>query len=85
MNVRQDLSTSLPDAQEATSNAYQASTPGSVVDNTFTNIATTNMMLYYNYSGTNGVYMDNLKVISGPTTIPTVLAVNDVKKSNFSI
>ncbi|MFC6268432.1 T9SS type A sorting domain-containing protein [Frigoriflavimonas asaccharolytica] len=82
MNVRQDLVTSLPDPQSSTANAYIASTPASVVNTTYTNLATTNMMLYYNYSGTNGIYLDNLKVTSGSTTVPSVLGVSDVKNAS---
>lgn len=86
LKVRQDLVTSLPDPQASTANAYVASTPATVVDNTFTNLVTSNMMLYYNYSGTNGIYMDNLKVTSGPTITPPVLAISDVKNNeNLSI
>lgn len=81
MKVRQDGSASLQDPQETTENTYTTSTPASIVDNSQTGIANANMMLYFNYSGTNGIYMDNLKVTSG-----VVLATDAAKSKNtFSI
>ncbi|QBO58422.1 T9SS type A sorting domain-containing protein [Chryseobacterium salivictor] len=81
MKVRQDGSASLQDPQETTENTYTTSTPASIVDNSQTGIANANMMLYFNYSGTNGIYMDNLKVTSG-----AVLATDAAKsKISFSI
>ncbi|WHF51474.1 T9SS type A sorting domain-containing protein [Chryseobacterium gotjawalense] len=81
MKVRQDGSASLQDPQETTENTYTTSTPASIVDSSQTGIANSNMMLYFNYSGTNGIYMDNLKVTSG-----AVLATATAKsKNSFSI
>ena len=81
MKVRQDGTTSLQDPLETTDNSYTTSTPASIVDNSQTAIVNENMMLYFNYSGTNGIYLDNLKVTSG-----AVLATKGTKLNKvFSI
>jgi len=69
LKVRPDGSASLLDPEDTTTNSYVISTPASVVNADFTSATNTNMMMYYNYNGTNGAYLDNLKVKTNATIL----------------
>ncbi|TDD98536.1 T9SS type A sorting domain-containing protein [Flavobacterium cellulosilyticum] len=64
LKVRPDGGSSLVDPEATTANSYLDSTPVSVINGDYTSATNTNMMMYYNYNGSNGAYLDNLKVKS---------------------
>lgn len=65
LKVRKDLGSSLLDPKATTATAYTNSVPASIVDATHTGITNTNMMMYFNQNGGNGMFLDNLKVTKG--------------------
>lgn len=77
LKVRPDGSASLLDPEDTTTNSYVISTPASVVNADFTSATNTNMMMYYNYNGTNGAYLDNFKVKSNATILG--IAQNEIE------
>ncbi|MBC7846029.1 MAG: T9SS type A sorting domain-containing protein [Flavobacterium sp.] len=77
LKVRPDGSSSLLDPEVTTTNSYVDSTPASVVNADFTSATNTNMMMYYNYNGTNGAYLDNLKVKTNATILG--IAQNEIE------
>ncbi|SHG45971.1 Por secretion system C-terminal sorting domain-containing protein [Flavobacterium fluvii] len=62
LKVRQDGSSSIPDPDATTANSYVTSTPASIVNSSYTGNTMTNMMLFYNHNGSNGIYLDNIRV-----------------------
>ncbi|MCG9791785.1 T9SS type A sorting domain-containing protein [Flavobacterium algicola] len=76
LKVRQDLSTSYVDPESTTANNFVVSSPASAVEASYTTATNTNMMMYFNYNGTNGMYLDNLKV---KTAANLAVAQNDIK------
>lgn len=77
LKVRPDGSASLLDPEDTTTNSYVVSTPASVVNADYTSTTNTNMMMYYNYNGTNGAYLDNLKVKTNATILG--IAQNEIE------
>lgn len=77
LKVRPDGSSSLLDPEDITTNSYVVSTPASVVNADYTSATNTNMMMYYNYNGTNGAYLDNLKVKTNATILG--IAKNEIE------
>jgi len=77
LKVRNDAATgiNLQDPEVSNTKSYVNATKDPVIDNTYTGLTMTNMMMYFNFSGTNACILDKLRVRKGAVPEVPVLSV----------